>query len=310
MKNQLRGTMFLLITSIIWGTSFVAQSMGLEKIQPFTYNVARGVLATATIFVISLIKDAISRKKGAPITSWRDGRLLKAGIICGLCLAVASTLQQYGLQLTTVGKAGFITVLYIVLVPVMGLFAGKRPAPVVWLCVLLSLSGLYLMCNVESGNINAGDIIITIASVGYSLQIIALAKYAPDMDCYKLSCIQFSVLAVFSVVGMLLFDQPNMADIWSVKGSILYSGVISFGIANTFQAVGQKDTDATLASLIMSLESVFAAVAAFVILGQKMSGRELAGAAMLFVAIVVVQVAPAFTSKRKAAAALRQSAGR
>lgn len=298
-KTQIRNSLLLLLTATIWGTAFVAQSAGLQFVGPFTFNCVRniigGLVLIPCIFLLRWVKmkDVTESGNGGKqlIRISVTKTELIGGICCGIALCVASNLQQLGMQYTTVGKAGFITALYVVIVPIMGLFFKKRASFVVWICVALSVVGLYLLCMTEgSFTLAYGDLLVLICAVMFSVHILVIDYFSPKGDGVVMSCIQFFVCGILSGVMMIFTETPNVANISDAKWSILYAGVFSSGVAYTLQVVAQKGVNPTIASLIMCLESVVAVLAGWIILGEALSSRELLGCLFMFVAIVLAQL--------------------
>lgn len=297
-KKALIGNMMLLTTAFIWGTAFVAQRVGMDHIEPFTFGAARYVLATICLLIVVWVME---KKNGKAESSLSDKRTdeekkshsrkqLIAGIIIGTVLFIASSLQQIGLVYTTAGKAGFITALYIVLVPILGIFLGQKPSYLTWLGVALSAVGLYLLCIKEGFHIEFGDFIVFICAFFFAGHIQVCDHYTNKYDPIKLSCIQFATACVWSVIAAALFENPTMSGIMECALPIIYCGVFSAGLGYTFQLMAQKDTDPTVASLVLSLESVFGALGGFVFLNEILSARELIGCVIMFTAIVIAQI--------------------
>ena len=302
-KKQILGTLLLLLAAFIWGTSFVAQDVGAETIGSFTYQAVRNLMAATVLFPLCFVSDAIGKKRGTrqPPTPQSRKYLLLGGIGCGLMLSVAVILQQFGIagNVTSPGKDAFITALYIVFVPVIGLFLGKRSQPHVYLCVVAALVGLWLLCMGGSG-ITTADIMVIICSVAFSFHIILVDTVAPHVDGIKLSCLQFFVAAIISFVGMLICEEPDMSAILHAWFPLFYSGVLSGAGAYTLQILGQKHTPVTVGSLVMSLEAVFAVVASMIMLPDvpALTGREWWGIVLIFAAIMLSQI-PLKYGKRK-----------
>lgn len=281
-RNKLTGTLMLLLTAVIWGSAFVAQSVGMDYTGPFTFNGVRSVIGALVLIPVTLIfKDKKADR----------GKTYKAGLLCGLLLFAATNLQQAGIQYTTVGKAGFITSFYIVLVPVIGVFFKKRTGLFTWIAVAASLCGLYLLCMNEGElNIGRGDVLVFLSSILYAMHIISVDAMSASIDGVKVSCIQFALTGILSCALALIFEEPDMRAITAAWQPILYAGVMSCGVAYTLQILGQKRVSPTAASLIMSLEAVMSVLSGWLILGQRMSLRELAGCLLMFTAVVVVQI--------------------
>ena len=291
-RRELRGSLCLVLTALIWGAAFVAQSVSMDHIGPFTFQCVRSLLAALVLLPASLLSLARRRKRGEEPPPSRAGRarLWKAGLLCGLIMTVAANLQQLGIQYTTPGKAGFITALYIVIVPVLGLFLGRRASLRLWLCVGLALVGLWLLSVTEGFALGTGDLLVLLCAVAFSFHILAVDRFAPQVDGVVLSCLQFLVTGVLSGLLTLLFEAPRLPDLLAAAVPVLYAGVMSCGVAYTLQIVGQKTVRPTLASLLMSLESVFALLAGMLLLGQIPSPREAAGCAVMLAAIVLAQI--------------------
>lgn len=290
-KLQIRNTILLFLTAFIWGTAFVAQSVGTDYVGPFTFNCARslvgGVVLIPCIWLLG--RTAPSEKRESQKTEDKRG-LLTGGILCGILLCLASNFQQMGIAYTTVGKAGFITAFYIIIVPILGLFLKKKCAPTVWVGVVLALAGLYFLCITEEFSVGKGDALVFICALLFSLHILVIDHYTELVDGVKMSCIQFFVCGILSGIPMLLFENPRISDILAAWQPILYAGVLSCGVAYTLQIVGQKGINPTVASLILSLESVISVLAGLVVLQQRLSGREVAGCILMFGAIILAQL--------------------
>lgn len=295
-KTQVRNSFLLLLTAIIWGSAFVAQSVGMEHVEPFTFTFTRsiigGVVLIPVIFVLrkaSILKsdqtDVTKKIKGITKYEWLGG------ICCGIALCAASNFQQIGMLHTTVGKAGFITALYVVIVPILGLFLRKRVPALIWFCVVLSVAGLYLLCMPKGAfSLAQGDVLVLICALLFSFHILIIDYFSPKGDGVVISCIQFFVCGILSGIIMLFVENPTFANIMDAKWSILYAGALSSGVAYTLQVVAQKGVNPTVASLILCLESVVAVLAGWIILGDKLTSRELAGCILMFVAIVLAQL--------------------
>lgn len=283
--NQLRGSLLLLLTSMIWGAAFVAQSAGMDYIGPFTFNGLRMLMGAAV-----LLPFLLKRRTGAHTDASERKMLLRGGILCGVALFVGSTLQQIGIVDTTAGKAGFITAMYVVLVPVMGVFVGHKQPWLVWLGVALSAVGMYFLCVHESLSLNRGDLMVLAGAVGFSFHILLIDRYSAHVDGVKLSCLQFFVAGVLGLVFMFLFETPQISQIFAAWLPLLYAGVFSCGVAYTLQILGQRDTDPTIASMILCLEAVFSVVFSWFLLGERLSAREIFGCVLIFAAILLAQL--------------------
>lgn len=296
MKRKSTNNFLLALTAFIWGSAFVAQSVGMDYLGPFTFNSIRCLMGGIVLIPELLLFKRNGRKKsqeqvaevaGAGIGSRKD--LIVGGICCGLALAAGSSLQQIGLVYTTAGKAGFITALYIVIVPVMGILLGKRVRLKVWIGVVLAATGMYFLCITEGFSIAKGDFFVFLCAAAFSVHILVIDSFAPKVDGVALSCIQFFVCGILCAVPMLVSEQPQISQIMEAWVPLAYAGVLSCGVAYTLQVVAQKNTDPAVASLILSLESVFSVLAGWVILGERLSGRELFGCALVFTAVILAQ---------------------
>ena len=285
-KEQLKGILQLLFATLIWGCAFVAQSMGMDHLGPMSFQAIRSALAVLALVPVIFLMD---RAPAAFLPRWQDPKLWKTGILCGLSLFVAQGLQQVGLLYTEPGKAGFITAMYIVLVPVLGLFLGRRCGLSVWLSVALAVAGLYLLSCVGVTKINIGDILILGAAAAFAVQIVLIDNLAQQMDGVRLNCIQFLVVTVLSALAAAFTESPTWDGIIACALPLLYTGVLSSGVAFTLQILGQQHLPPEPASLIMSLESVFAVLAGWVLLGQTLSPTEALGSALVFAGVLLSQ---------------------
>lgn len=298
-KQQIKGSLLLLLTASIWGVSFVAQHVGMDHVSPFTFNGIRTFLGGVVLLPIVLAKRHQSRTKGPSSINWHTTAI--GGVVCGVCLFAASTLQQHGIAHTTVGKAGFITAFYIVLVPILGLFFKRKTGPSVWIAVALALVGLYLLCINNQMSINTGDMLILACSLLFAVHILVIDYFSPRSDGVTLSCIQFFVCAALCLLPMLVLEHPQFAAIWAARLPILYTGVLSCGIAYTLQVIGQKGMNPTVAALILSLESCISVLAGWILLGQTLSLREALGCGIMLAAILLAQLPTPARKKQKAA---------
>lgn len=289
--KQLRGALLLTLTALIWGTAFVAQSLGMDHLGPFTFNSVRNFIAAlALIPVILFLRRRQDPAKAPGAAKNYRKTLWTGGLLCGAALAVASALQQMGIQYTTVGKAGFLTALYIVIVPILGLFFKKHVPVVVWISVVIAAAGTYLLSIKEDFSIGRGDLLVILCAVGYSGHILLVDRFSPEVSGVELSGIQFLTAGVLNGIAAFIAETPNVQDILLSMGPLLYTGLLSSGVAYTLQIIGQKDTPPAVASLIMSLESVFAAFSGWLFLKQGMQGRELLGCILVFSAVILAQI--------------------
>ena len=280
------GAAMLLSASLIWGVAFVAQSAGMQYVGPYTFTAMRSALAAIGLGILILILDRTNMK-----SKNTDKKVLwRAGIILGVVMTIASNLQQIGLVTTSAGKAGFITSLYIVLVPVFGLFVKRRLHPMLWISVSIALVGLYFLSIRGDFTMSQGDLLVLASAVAFTFQILLVDHYSPKVDIIRLNCIQFSVMAVLSFVPMMVLEQPKIGAISDAWLTIVYAGLFSGCGAYTLQMLGQRRVEPTTASLLLSPENVFAALAGWAILGQKLTARELLGCALVFAAIITSQL--------------------
>ena len=280
------GAAMLLSASLVWGVAFVAQSAGMDYVGPYTFTAVRSALAALGLGVLMLILD----HKGIKSKNTDKKVLWRAGIILGVVMTIANNLQQIGLVTTSAGKAGFITSLYIVLVPVFGLFIRKRPHPMLWISVLIALSGLYFLSIRGDFTMSRGDMLVLGSAVAFTFQILLVDHFSPKVDIIRLNCIQFSVVAILSFVPMMALERPQITAISDAWLPIVYAGLFSGCGAYTLQMMGQRRVEPTTASLLLSPENVFAALAGWAILGQTLSARELLGCALVFAAIISSQL--------------------
>lgn len=318
-KREIRGTLLLFLTAFIWGTAFVAQKSGMDTISPIAFNGIRTLVGGFALLPVIWFLDRRSKGKPQSIEEVEgrfpeegkaetDGSgkktsdrklLVIGGICCGLFLMTAGSIQQVGMFYTTAGKSGFITALYVIFVPIVGLFLKKKIRPIFWACVLASAVGLYLLCIPAGGgfgDINKGDILIFVCALFFTGHILCIDYFSPKVDGVKMSCIQFFVAGTITCLlaplidPVLGFNLPNLDDIWAGWFQLFYSGVMSCGVAYTLQIVAQADVNPTLSSMILCLESVFAVLAGAVILGEGMGMREVIGCLLMFAAILVAQL--------------------
>ena len=300
MNSKLKNDGLLVITALIWGSAFVAQRVGMDYIGPFTFNSIRCLLGSIVLIPVIWFMDKKKEKKSGEEAKAENKNLLIGGISCGIAMAVASSLQQIGLVYTTAGKAGFITALYILIVPVLGLFLGKTVNGKTWVGVGLAVAGMYFLCITEGFAISQGDFLVIMCAFVFSVHILLIDYFSPKVDGVKLSCVQFAVSGLLCGIPMMVSEQPTIDVIMAAAVPILYAGVMSCGIAYTLQIIAQKDTDPTVASLILSLESVFAVLTSWILINEALSVREIAGCVLMFAAIILAQL-PDKTTKKTAA---------
>ncbi|MBQ8688614.1 MAG: DMT family transporter [Ruminococcus sp.] len=294
MGRKFHGSIMLLAAALIWGTAFVAQSEGMRYVEPFTYNSIRTLLGGMVLIpVIAAFRKGGSKGRNyaadpnqAPLRTTIIG-----GILCGVFLFIASSFQQTGISMTTAGKAGFITALYIIIVPLIELILYRKSTIMVWICVLLAALGFYLLCMSEGFQVGMGDLLVLCSAVFFAMHIMVIDHFnSRQTDGMLMSCIQFLTAGTFMAISMFLFEKPQLSLIWDAKYTILYAGVMSCGIAYTLQILGQRHTNPTAATLLMSLESVFAALSGWLLLHEALTPRELTGCGLVFAAVVLAQL--------------------
>lgn len=290
MKKTIEGCLILLLTTIIWGCAFVAQSVGMDHIGPFTFQAVRSFLAVLTLVPVIFLFDLKKKDGKTYIRRWLNPKLWIAGSLCGIALFVASGAQQVGLIDTDAGKAGFLTSMYIVIVPLLGLFLGKKLSPTTLLGVLVAVAGLYLLSGAGSTGISPSDSLLILCAFAFAVQILLVERLGGNMDGLRLNCIQCLVCSVLSALVMVFTETPTWSSMADCALPLAYAGCLSMGAAYSMQIIGQQKVDSVPASIIMSLESVFAALAGWLILRERMSHRELAGCALLFSAVILSQI--------------------
>lgn len=290
MKNKVRGTAALVTAVLIWGSAFIAQSVGMERIGPFTFQTFRNGLAILFLLPMTAILDMGKCTAKQSIKKWTEPKLWKAGLLCGLALFCAASFQQVGLVYTDAGKAGFITAMYIIGVPLLGVFVKRRPGKTALFSVLLAVIGLYLLSAAGVSQINKGDLLLMGCALCYSFQILFVEFFGADQDPVRLNFIQVLVTFLLSAVCMFATETFRMADVYSAFGAIAYAGILSTGIAFTLQLIGQKHLDPTPAAIIMSMESVVAVICGAVILKETMTTWEISGCVLMFAAVILSQL--------------------
>lgn len=292
-KLQMRNSGILFLTAFIWGVAFVAQSVGMDYVGPFTFNCVRSLLGGLFLlpFIWGLGRLMPKREDQTGEQEKKNSKALwTGGILCGIFLCLATNFQQVGILETTVGKAGFITALYIVMVPLLGLFLKRKCPATVWVGVILALAGLYFLCMTEGFSVGKGEILVFIGAFLFSLHIMVIDYFSQIADAVKMSCIQFLVSGILSGILMILLEKPHMTEILSAWQPILYAGILSCGVGYTLQIVGQRGMSPTVASLILSLESVIAVLAGLVFLNQGLTARETLGCVLMSAAIILAQL--------------------
>ena len=289
-KSNIKGNVILMITAFIWGTAFVAQSVGMDYVGPFTFITARYIVGGLFLIPCIYLLDKMNKKEVKERGNADKKILMTGGFLCGIALFTASCFQQIGIKYTTVGKSGFITALYIIIVPLLGILFKKKVSAKVWVSVAISLIGLYLLCMNENFSISRGDFLVFMCAVCFSIHILIIDKYSSLVDGVRMSCIQFFVAGLLGIIPMFVFENPQIKDILNACSPILYAGIMSSGVAYTLQIIGQKYTSPVLATLIMSLESVFAALSGWFILGELLSFKEFTGCCFVFIAIILAQL--------------------
>ena len=290
MKKRLYGSFLLLVGTFIWGTAFVAQSVGMDYIGPITFQAVRSFIGVTALFPMIYLMD-LRRDGGKTFKAkWLDGHLWKTGFWCGIALFVASGLQQVGLVYTDAGKAGFITAMYIVLVPILGLLFRQKVTPLVWLSVALAVVGLYLLSAAGVSEVNFGDLLLMGCAAAFAVQITLVDRLSQNLDGLRLNYVQFLVNALISTVIMFLFEKPVLENILACAVPLLYTGVMSSAVAYSLQIIGQQHLEPAPASLIMSLESVIAALSGWALLGERMTATELWGCALVFLGVILSQM--------------------
>lgn len=304
---KVKGPILLLITAILWGMAFVAQTSAADNVGPWTFNASRNFIGALFLCGVIAMRKKSGQDKPASVdakTGYTKRVLLIGGVLCGVALCASSFLQQAGITAypdgaAVSGRSGFVTATYMVMVAIMMVFVGKRPHPAVFAAVVVALAGMYLLC-VPNGfdNIYLGDWLVLASALGYAIHILVIDRYT-HVDGVRLSRVQLLVSGSISLVCALIFEHPQIATVLAAAVPILYAGICSDGIAYTFQIIAQKTTEATVASIIMSLESVFAALGGWLILSESLTPMELLGCALVFAAVMLSQV-PDFIENAKA----------
>ncbi len=292
MKKQVRGILTLMIATFIWGTTFVAQSMGMDHIGPFAFQAARCILGCLFLLPVIAVMDRFSGQNDGKtyFARWRSKKLWLAGLYCGIPLFIACNLQQVALVDTDAGKSAFLTAMYIVFVPVFGIFRGQKPSKWIPVSVLLGVVGLYFLSCVGVTAIATSDLLLLGCAAAFSVQILCVDHFANKLDFLRLNCINCLVCGILSGIVMVFTEQPTWAGVQGAFGAIAYAGILSMGIAYSLQIAGQKDLPPAAASLVMSLESVFAVLSGCLILGEQLTKWEILGCVLVFIAVILSQL--------------------
>ncbi len=288
MKERIKGSAYILIATVIWGSAFVAQSVGMDHIGPFTFQAVRCGLAAMGLLPFIYFAD---KKQGKSfILEWKNKRLWLAGCLCAVPFFLAANLQQIGLVTTDAGKSGFLTALYIVIVPIIGLFRGKKFTLIIPVSVVLAVGGLYLLSCAGIGKIRFGDICLMGCALMFALQITVVDIFANDVDAMRLNCLQAGLGGIATAVVVAFTETPTLQGIWDCALPLCYTGFLSMGLAYTLQILGQRHLESATASLLMSLESAFAALSGWLILGERLSQNETVGCVLMFAAVIISQI--------------------
>lgn len=298
MKKQIKGSLCLLLCTTIWGFAFIAQSVGMDKIGPFTFQAVRCALAVLFLIPCSFLMELKANGPRESAKKWKNPTLWKVGLICGCALFVATSLQQVGLVYTDAGKAGFLTAMYIVWVPVLGIFLGKKPPFTIVFSVVMAVIGLYLLSCVGVTQINKGDLFITGCALAFAVQITCIDRFAGELDGLRLNCVQALVVTVLSIPFVLMTETVDWGNVLACWKPLCFAGILSMGVAYTMQVVGQRSLEPTAASLIMSLESVFAVLGGWWLLGETMTTWEITGCVLVFAAVILSQLPASLFQKR------------
>ena len=296
-----RNSFLLVLASFIWGIAFVAQSTGGAAVGPYTFNCIRSIIGGLVLLPVIRLSDRLHWSRKKPISREDRRTLLTGGIACGIALSIASNLQQVGITMgSPVGKAGFITACYMLIVPILGLFLKKKCGWHVWIGIVIAIVGLYLLCIQGNFSIQFSDFLLLFCALSFAVQILIVDHYADKVDGVRMACIEFIVCGIVSAIPMLFVDMglsPSGISEWASAFAdpyawipILYAGALSCGVAYTLQIIGQRGMNPTVASLLMSLESVFSVLAGWVLLKETLSGREIFGCILIFIAVVLAQL--------------------
>lgn len=296
MNKSIKGPIFLLLCAFFWGIAFASQSNAMNHVEPYTFVFLRSTVTCLVLCAGLPLLNRLSGETEPPKAS--PARHFLVGALCGTFLVLATILQQIGIVTTTTAKSGFITALYIVIVPILGIFLKRRPSPTIWAGVLLSMIGLYFLCMTDSLSLNSGDMITLCSAFAYAIHITLIDRLGGSLNSTRLSAIQFGTAAIISCVIMIIFEEPTLSSALACWKDVLFVAICSGALGYTFQIIGQKYTEPTLASLILCLESVFAAVGGWVLLNQTLSGREMFGCALMLSASVIALLPAKKLSKK------------
>lgn len=304
MKTNARlHSFYLFLAACIWGLAFVFQSKGMEYMDPFTFNGVRCLIGALVLFVFILVRNKITRRSLKEL-DWKVTGL--GGLSCGLFLTFASALQQFGIVYTTVGKAGFITTLYIIFVPIAGIFFRKKVSKIVWIAAVMAAAGMYLLCMTESLSLNKGDTYVFLCALFFTGHIMVIDYFSPKTDGVMISCLQFAVSGIICTICAFIWGNPAWSQLTSGASTLLYAGIMSCGVAYTLQIIGQRGVNATVAALLMSLESVIATITGviafrigFLKADQTMTPRQIMGCGIVFAAVILVQLPANWFEKKK-----------
>lgn len=290
MKKQLQGSLLLVLATLIWGSTFVAQSAGMDHIGPFTFLAIRNMMGAGFLFLLSFVTDRFIKDGKTSKERWNNPKLWKAALLCGTPLFVAAGLQQMGIVSTDPGKSGFLTAMYIVFVPIFGIFLKRKPSKWIPLSVLLGVVGLYFLSCVGVTSVSISDLLLISCAIVYAIQILCIDMFATDIDSVRLNCLCCAITSLLATIVTVFTETPTWEAVSSCWGALWYAGILSSGIAYTLQMVGQKHVEPSTASLLMSLESVFAVLSGWIVLGDLLSIWESIGCVLIFIAIMLSQI--------------------
>lgn len=290
MKKQLQGSLLLVLATLIWGSTFVAQSTGMDHIGPFTFLAIRNIMGAVFLLFLSFLTDRFQKDGKTAKERWLNPKLWKAAVLCGTPLFVAAALQQVGIVNTDPGKSGFLTAMYIVFVPIFGIFLKKKPSKWIPVSVVLGVVGLYFLSCVGVTSVSGSDLLLIACAIVYAIQILCVDLFGADLDSVRLNCLCCSITFVLAIIATFFFETPTWQAVNSCWGPLLYAGILSSGIAFTLQMAAQKNVEASTASLLMSLESVFAVLSGWLVLGDTLSIWESIGCVLIFIAIMLSQI--------------------